>query len=161
MFKLTKEQLEKNQSRDQNMKNIMTQLEILSKNVIGAGIRSVNSMGVGCLNFIEAKFKVVYNKEVNFLANQVGGYSSNYLRTGGNQGWIRDEYWEDSGREWRDRNPTCKERDGEKDRYIPPTSIKSQMILRVVGLRICFFLFLTSLSSLNVFRNNEGRHVDP
>ena len=91
--------MEKDQEKDQNMAKSMKQLEILSKNVIGAGIRSVNSMGVGCLNFIEAKFKVVYNKEVNFLANQVGGYRSNYPRQGGNQGYNKNNYQRDRDRE--------------------------------------------------------------
>uniref|UniRef100_M1D954 Integrase core domain containing protein n=1 Tax=Solanum tuberosum TaxID=4113 RepID=M1D954_SOLTU len=90
-FKLTNEQLEKDQERDQNMAKIMTQLDILSKNVMGAGARSVNDVGVGCVNPNEANFKALYNEEVNFLATQGGGYRSNYPRQGGNQGWNRDE----------------------------------------------------------------------
>uniref|UniRef100_M1DIL3 Integrase core domain containing protein n=1 Tax=Solanum tuberosum TaxID=4113 RepID=M1DIL3_SOLTU len=119
-FKLTKEQLEKDQERDQNMAKIMTQLEILSKNVMGAGARNVNAVGVGCVNPDEAKFEALYNENVNFLANQGGGYRSKYPRQGGNQCWNRDDGWKDRDREWRDRNPTWKERDGEKDRYFPP-----------------------------------------
>uniref|UniRef100_M1DTJ5 Retrotransposon n=1 Tax=Solanum tuberosum TaxID=4113 RepID=M1DTJ5_SOLTU len=91
MFKLTKEQLEKDQEWDQNMAKIMTQLDILSKNVMGAGARNVNVEGVGCVDPDEAKFEALYNEEVNFLANQGGGYLSNYLRQGGNQGWNKDE----------------------------------------------------------------------
>ncbi|KAK4731373.1 hypothetical protein R3W88_024361 [Solanum pinnatisectum] len=89
-FKLTKEQMEKDQERDQNMDKIITQLDILSKNVNGAGTRNVNVMGVGCVNPKEAKFEALSNEEVNFLANQGGGYRTNYPR------------------------------DGEKDMYIPP-----------------------------------------
>ncbi|KAK4729675.1 hypothetical protein R3W88_022663 [Solanum pinnatisectum] len=37
-FKLTKEQMEKDQQRDQNLAKIMTQLDILSKNAMGAGV---------------------------------------------------------------------------------------------------------------------------
>uniref|UniRef100_M1DH69 Integrase core domain containing protein n=1 Tax=Solanum tuberosum TaxID=4113 RepID=M1DH69_SOLTU len=77
-FKLTKEQMEKDQERDQNMDKIMTQLDILSKNVIGAGARSVNAVGVGCANPDESKFEPLYNEEVNFLANQGDDYRSNY-----------------------------------------------------------------------------------
>jgi len=68
---------------------IMTKLDILSKNVRGAGARAVNVMGVGCVNPDEAKFEVLYNEEVNFLANQGSDYRSNYSRQGGNTGeWL-------------------------------------------------------------------------
>ncbi|KAK4731451.1 hypothetical protein R3W88_024439 [Solanum pinnatisectum] len=115
-FKLSKEQMKKDNERDQNMAKIMTQLDILSKNVIGAGARGVNAVGVGCANPEEVKFEALYNEEVNFIANQGSGYRSNYPRHGGNQGWARDEGWKD--REWRDQNPNWN--DGEKDRYVPP-----------------------------------------
>uniref|UniRef100_M1DH82 Integrase core domain containing protein n=1 Tax=Solanum tuberosum TaxID=4113 RepID=M1DH82_SOLTU len=87
---------------------------------MGDGVQSVNVMGVGCINRDEAKFEALYTKEVNFLAKQGGGYHSNYPRQGGNQGWNRDEGWKDRDREWRDCNPTCKEKVGENDRYTPP-----------------------------------------
>ncbi|KAK4708698.1 hypothetical protein R3W88_029623 [Solanum pinnatisectum] len=118
MFKLTKEQMEKDQERDQNMAKIMTQLDILSKNVMGVGARSVNDVGVECANPDESKFEALYNEEVNFLTNQGCGYRLNYPRQGGNQCWNRDEGWKDGDREWRDRNPNWK--DGEKDRYMHP-----------------------------------------
>uniref|UniRef100_M1C7U5 Integrase core domain containing protein n=1 Tax=Solanum tuberosum TaxID=4113 RepID=M1C7U5_SOLTU len=98
------------------MAKIMTQLYILSKNVMEASAWGVNIVGIGCANLKEAKFDILYNEEVKFLANQGGGYHSNYPRQGGNQGWTRDEGWKK--REWRDRNRNWK--DGEKDRYVPP-----------------------------------------
>uniref|UniRef100_M1DPG6 Uncharacterized protein n=1 Tax=Solanum tuberosum TaxID=4113 RepID=M1DPG6_SOLTU len=101
-FKLTKEKIEKDQERDQNMAKIMTQLDSWSKNVMEAGARGVNVVGIGCANPEKAKFDALYNEEVNFLANQGGGYHSNYPRQGGNQGWARDEGWKE--REWRDCN---------------------------------------------------------
>uniref|UniRef100_M1DRZ7 Integrase core domain containing protein n=1 Tax=Solanum tuberosum TaxID=4113 RepID=M1DRZ7_SOLTU len=73
---------------------------------MGAGARGVNVVGIGCANLDEAKFDVLYNEEVNFLANQGGGYRSYYRRQSGNQGWKE--------REWRDCNTNWK--DKEKDR---------------------------------------------
>uniref|UniRef100_M1DD33 Integrase core domain containing protein n=1 Tax=Solanum tuberosum TaxID=4113 RepID=M1DD33_SOLTU len=85
------------------------------KNVMGSGAKSVNIVGVGEGNPEEDHFEAFYNEEVNFLANQGGGYRANYPRTGGNPGLNRDEGWRDRDIDWRDRNATWKERDGDKD----------------------------------------------
>uniref|UniRef100_M1DBJ4 Integrase core domain containing protein n=1 Tax=Solanum tuberosum TaxID=4113 RepID=M1DBJ4_SOLTU len=97
------------------MAKMMTQLDILAKNVMGAGARSVNAVGVGCVNPDEAKFEALYNEKVKFVPNQRGGYRANYPRPGGNQGWNRDEDWRDCDKEWRNHNATWKEREKEKD----------------------------------------------
>ncbi|XP_049362576.1 uncharacterized protein LOC125827308 [Solanum verrucosum] len=117
-FQLSKELVEKDNKRDQNMAKIIMQLDILSKNVMRAGARGINVVGVGGENPEEMKFESMYDEEVNFLTNQGGGYRSNYPRQSGNQGWIRDEGWKGRDHEWRDRNSNWK--DGEKDRYVPP-----------------------------------------
>ena len=52
----------------------MTQLEILSKNVMGACIQSINVLDVGCANHEEAMFEALDNKKVKFLTNQRGYY---------------------------------------------------------------------------------------
>ncbi|KEH17231.1 hypothetical protein MTR_0030s0260 [Medicago truncatula] len=69
---------------------MMTQMDILAKNVMGASTRSVNVFDVGGVNPEEAEFDVLYNEEVNFLANLEGGYRTNYLTSGGNQSCNRD-----------------------------------------------------------------------
>ncbi|KAK4723933.1 hypothetical protein R3W88_026712 [Solanum pinnatisectum] len=81
-FKLSKEKIEKDNEPDQNMAKIITQLDILSKNVMVASAHSVNIVGVGCENPKEMKFEALYNKEVNYLENQGRGYHSNYPRQG-------------------------------------------------------------------------------
>jgi len=78
-----------------------------------AGARSVNYVGVGCVNADEAKFEALYNEEVNFLDNQGGGYLANYQRKGGNQGWNMDDGWRDHDRKWRDRTHLEGKRRGE------------------------------------------------
>lgn len=52
----------------------MTQLENLSKNVIGVGAQGVNVMGVGFANPEEVMFESLYNKDFNFLDNQGSVY---------------------------------------------------------------------------------------
>jgi len=105
-LKLTKEQLENDKERHQNMAKMMTQLEILAINVMGAAARSVNDVDVCCVNPNEAKFEALYIEEVKFLANQGGGYHENNPRLGGNLGCNRDEGLIDRDREWFDRNAT-------------------------------------------------------
>uniref|UniRef100_M1D8H5 Integrase core domain containing protein n=1 Tax=Solanum tuberosum TaxID=4113 RepID=M1D8H5_SOLTU len=119
-FRMTKEKIEKDQERDRNMAKMMTQLDILSKNVMGSGLKSVNIFGIGGENPNEWRFESFYNEEVNFLANDGGGFRPNYPRPSGNPGWNRDNGWRNRDKEWRDRNATWKERDGDKERYVPP-----------------------------------------
>ncbi|WMV37746.1 hypothetical protein MTR67_031131 [Solanum verrucosum] len=82
------------------MAKMMIQLDILAKNVMGFGTKSVNVVGVGGVNPDEEQFEAMHNEVVNFLSNQGGGYHANYPRSGGNQGWNRDESWRDRGRVW-------------------------------------------------------------
>lgn len=53
-------------------------------------------------------FEALYDEKVIFLANQGGGYRSNYPRHGGNEVWGRHTGWKDRDLEWRDHNPNWK-----------------------------------------------------
>ncbi|WMV30303.1 hypothetical protein MTR67_023688 [Solanum verrucosum] len=62
------------------MAKMMTQINLLSENVMGGGTKSVNAVGTNsgqCPN--DAKFEELYNEEVQYLGNQVGGSHTNYL----------------------------------------------------------------------------------
>ena len=73
-FLLSKEQIQKDNERDQNMDKIMTSLDILSKNVMGACTHSVNFVAIGSTNPDDIKFEALHSEGVNFLANQSVGY---------------------------------------------------------------------------------------
>ncbi|WMV50851.1 hypothetical protein MTR67_044236 [Solanum verrucosum] len=85
------------------MVKIMTQINLLSKHVMGGRTRSVNAVGTNSGQFPnDAKFEILYNEEVQYLGNQVGISHNNYQRQGGNQSWNKDI---DSGwKDWRGGN---------------------------------------------------------
>ncbi|WMV46247.1 hypothetical protein MTR67_039632 [Solanum verrucosum] len=120
---LIKEQMENNQERDENMATIMTQMDLSTKHVMGGGYKAVNAISAksgGNLN--DTQFEAMYNGEVQFFSNQAGGSCPSYPRLGGNQGWNRDhdDGWRDRDQELHDRAINCRDRDGDKDRYVPP-----------------------------------------
>ncbi|WMV41792.1 hypothetical protein MTR67_035177 [Solanum verrucosum] len=69
----------------------------------------VNAVGEGSRQCPEDdKFEELYNKEVNYIGNQLGDSHSYYPRSGGNQGRNKDQDndwrdWRDGGDNWRDR----------------------------------------------------------
>ncbi|WMV45653.1 hypothetical protein MTR67_039038 [Solanum verrucosum] len=81
------------------MAKMITQLFLLSKQVMGCGLKDVNVVGknVGQCPYY-AKFEALHNKEVQYLGNQIGGSHPYYKRQDGNQGWNKDH---NNG--WRDR----------------------------------------------------------
>ncbi|WMV50552.1 hypothetical protein MTR67_043937 [Solanum verrucosum] len=55
------------------MAKMMTQLDLLSRHVMGGGTKSVNPVGTTngqCPD--NAKFEALYNEKVQYLGNQVG-----------------------------------------------------------------------------------------
>jgi len=74
---LTKEQLEKKQEHDENMAKMMTQLDLLTKHVMGGSYKVVNVVGASSgMHPDDAQFDTMSNEEVRFLSNQTGGFSS-------------------------------------------------------------------------------------
>ncbi|WMV45666.1 hypothetical protein MTR67_039051 [Solanum verrucosum] len=146
-FGMMKEQMEKNQERDENMAKMMTQMDLLTKYVMGSGSKSVNAVGVSGVNLDEAHFESMYNEKVHFLANQTGGFRPNYPRPDENQSWNRDrgDGWRGRDRNWRDRGRIGGSGMATKNDMCLPMSIKSQksqgLILKFFAPKICLLVY--------------------
>ncbi|WMV09579.1 hypothetical protein MTR67_002964 [Solanum verrucosum] len=101
---------------------MITQMDLLSKHVMGSGSKVVNDIGVSGVNPDDAHFEALFNEDLSFLPNQRGGFRQNYPRPGGNKGWNRerDEGWKDRDKEWCDRGTNLREKDCDKEIYVPP-----------------------------------------
>ncbi|WMV38399.1 hypothetical protein MTR67_031784 [Solanum verrucosum] len=62
------------------MAKMVTQFDLLSKHVMGGGTKSVNVVGTN-IGQCDVKFEALYNEEVQYLGNQVGGSHNNYQWT--------------------------------------------------------------------------------
>ncbi|WMV58404.1 hypothetical protein MTR67_051789 [Solanum verrucosum] len=62
---MTKQQIVKDQERDANMAKMMTQMDLLSKHVMGSGSKVMHAIGLNGVNPDEAKFETMYNEEVS------------------------------------------------------------------------------------------------
>jgi len=84
------------------MAKMMTQLGLLSKHVVGGGLKVLHTIGTSsgqCPK--DAKFKKLYNEEVNYKGNQLGGSHPNYQRWSVNQGWNKE--WDNGWKDWREQ----------------------------------------------------------
>ncbi|WMV53927.1 hypothetical protein MTR67_047312 [Solanum verrucosum] len=55
------------------MAKMMTQLDLLSKHVMGGGLKSVNAVGTNSGHYSnDTKFETLYNEKVQYLGNQMG-----------------------------------------------------------------------------------------
>ncbi|WMV25290.1 hypothetical protein MTR67_018675 [Solanum verrucosum] len=73
------------------MAKMMSQLDFLSKQVKGGGLKVVNVVGTSVGQCQEdAKFETLYNEEVDYMGNQLGGSHPNYPRSGWNLGLNKD-----------------------------------------------------------------------
>uniref|UniRef100_M1DXN6 Uncharacterized protein n=1 Tax=Solanum tuberosum TaxID=4113 RepID=M1DXN6_SOLTU len=90
-FGLAKEQLEKNQERDDNMAKMITQMTLLTKHVTGSGYEAMNPAG-----------EIFENKEVHLMSRLEEGSCLNCLRPDGNQGW-NILSWRENNEDWSDR----------------------------------------------------------
>ncbi|WMV59004.1 hypothetical protein MTR67_052389 [Solanum verrucosum] len=63
------------------MDKVVTQLDLLSKYVLGDGLKSADAVGTNSGKFPnDVKFEALYIEEVQYLGNQIGGSHPNYQR---------------------------------------------------------------------------------
>lgn len=99
---LTKEQVFKNQEKDENIEKRMTLIDLLTKDVIGTK-KSMNAIGACGSSYQDTIFFYsMYDKEVQFFSNQIEGFRWSFQRLIGNQRWSREQYWSDYENNWRD-----------------------------------------------------------
>uniref|UniRef100_M1DDA1 Uncharacterized protein n=1 Tax=Solanum tuberosum TaxID=4113 RepID=M1DDA1_SOLTU len=126
------------------MDEMMTQLDLLSKYVIGCRFKSVNMFGASSgLSPEDANFEAMYDEKFQLLSNQVGNSLSSNPRTSVNQGWNEDRHngWRYHERDCHDRAANWREHEGSKYRYASPHECsklsKYKWIWRVFGPKIC------------------------
>uniref|UniRef100_M1DCK0 Integrase core domain containing protein n=1 Tax=Solanum tuberosum TaxID=4113 RepID=M1DCK0_SOLTU len=63
---------------------MMTRLDLISKHVMVGGFKNVNAVGASSIMCLEdEKFEAMYNEEVQFLSNQMGGCLLRYVGQAG------------------------------------------------------------------------------
>ncbi|XP_059277798.1 uncharacterized protein LOC132031977 [Lycium ferocissimum] len=113
---LSRETIKKEEERDETMAKLVTQMDLLTKHVLGGGSKRVNVVGSCEGDSMDEHCFQVCEEEANFINNQAGGSRPNYQgpnqgswRQGqGNQDWNKDsenQGWsKDSGNShWRDK----------------------------------------------------------
>lgn len=79
---LRKKKLEKNQEHDENMENDDPTWLVI-KTSHGGGFKFVNVVGASSgLNLEDAKFEAMYDEEVHFFRNKLGGFSTELSKFG-------------------------------------------------------------------------------
>lgn len=67
------------------MAKMIMQIDLLSKHVMGGGLKLVNVVRTSSGKFPKhAKFEALFNEEVQYLGNHMGGTYPNYKRQSGN-----------------------------------------------------------------------------
>lgn len=100
------------------MAKVMTQLDLLTKHVVGALPKEVNVVAFESVKTYDNEETESLREEIRFLSNQMGGSHPTYQRQGENQGQKEsDRDWKDGDcdRDWPDkdhnRERDCRDKD--------------------------------------------------
>lgn len=87
----SKEQLAKDQEREENMPKMLTQLDRLTKHVVGENQKSVNVIvAAGDVVYDNLPYDGGYNKEVHYMGNQMMG---SHFSRGTRESRLEQWYW--------------------------------------------------------------------
>ncbi|KAF3650187.1 hypothetical protein FXO37_18588 [Capsicum annuum] len=126
---VSQEQNKKYEERDANMAKVMTQLDLLTKHMMGDPPKVVNVVASKSAKAYDDEETESLDEEILFLSSQSGGSRPTYQRQVGNQDRDRDHDCRDKERDYNWYIPPHDWEKGKESSFIDPDKVKSEDVL--------------------------------